>query len=139
MAQNQLGMIHGHACAARRLGDALLRSFGNTTITLRLANASTGDTNSQLGLTTPTVEDVPLSPALVRVASAPHEIKTRYEVQLSTASVQQAVSMYHVDDVGTWLLTALALIYGDKVLHIDSVLVDQSAGADYLYHILASE
>jgi len=131
--------IDGQQYRAQRMADSMMRTLGACEVSLRIAEPSSGDTNSQLGLTTPTVEDVPLSPALVRVASAPHEIKTRYEVQLSTASVQQAVSMYHVDDVGTWLLTALALIYGDKVLHIDSVLVDQSAGADYLYHILASE
>jgi len=41
--------------------------------------------------------------------------------------------------VAGWLLTAVGLVYGDKVLHIDSVLVDQHAGADYLYRVLASE
>ena len=132
-------LIDGQQYRAKRMADSMIRALGATQVSLRIAEPSIGDTNSQLGITTPTVEDVPLAPALVRVASAPHEVTTRYEVQLSAASVQQAVNMYHVDDVGSWLLTAVALIYGDKVLHIDSVLVDQSAGADYLYHIFVSE
>ena len=53
--------------------------------------------------------------------------------------MQQAASMYHVDDVASWLLTAVALVYGDKVLHVDSVLTDQYAGADYLYRVFVSE
>ncbi len=41
--------------------------------------------------------------------------------------------------MSTWLLTAVGLVYGDKLLHIDSVLVDQYAGAEYLYRVFASE
>jgi hypothetical protein len=132
-------LIDGQQYRAQRMADSMIRALGATQVSLRIAEPSSGDTNSQLGITTPTVEDVPLVPALVRVASAPHEVLTRYEVQLSQASVQQAAAMYHVEDVGSWLLTAVALVYGDKALHIDSVLVEQSAGAPYLYRVFASE
>jgi hypothetical protein len=131
--------IDGQQCLAQRTADCMMRSLGATQVSLRIAEPSTGDTNAQLGITTPTVEDMPLSPAVVLTVSAPHEPRVRYEVGLSSSSVQQAVSMYRVDDVADWLLTAVALVYGDKVLHIDSVLVDQYAGADYLYRIFASE
>jgi hypothetical protein len=131
--------IDGQQCLAQRMADSLVGSLGATQVSLRIAEPSAGDTNSQLGITTPTVEDVPLSPAVVLAVSAPHEPSARYEVRLSFSSVQQAVSMYNVSDVADWLLTAVALVYGDKVLHIDSVLVDQYAGADYLYRIFVSE
>jgi len=131
--------IDGQQHLAQRTADCMMRSLGATQVSLRIAEPSTVDTKSQLGITTPTVEDVPLSPAVVLTVSAPHEPKARYEIDLSFSSVQQAVTMYQVDDVPDWLLTAVALVYGDKVLHIDSVLVDQYAGADYLYRIFASE
>jgi hypothetical protein len=131
--------IDGQQYSAQRTADSMVRSLGATQVSLRIAEPSSGDTNNQLGITAPTVEDVPLSPAVVLMVSAPHEPTTRYEVKLSSASVQQAASMYHVDDVASWLLTAVALVYGDKVLHIDSVLADQYAGADYLYRVFVSE
>lgn len=131
--------IDGQQYLAQRMADSMMRSLGTTQVSLRIAEPSAGDTNSQLGLTTPTVEDVPLSPAVVQTVSAAHEPKVRYEIGLSSASVQQAVSGYNVTDVADWLLTAVALVYGDKVLHVDSVLVDQYAGADYLYRVFASE
>jgi hypothetical protein len=131
--------IDGRQQLAQRAADAMLRSLGPTQVSLRIAEPSNGDTNNQLGITTPTVEDVPLSPAGVRTVSAAHEPRLRYEVLLSCSSLQQAVSMYNVTDVATWLLTAVALVYGDRLLHIDSVVVDHYAGSEYLYHVFASE
>ena len=131
--------IDGQQHMAQRMADCLMRSLGATEVSLRIAEPSAGDTNAQLGITTPTVEDVPLSPAVVLTVSAAHEPKVRYEVRLGQGSVRQAVNMYQVEDVADWLLTAVALVYGDKVLHIDSVLFDQYAGAEYLYRIFASE
>ncbi|MFZ0705639.1 MAG: hypothetical protein WAM71_08565 [Candidatus Korobacteraceae bacterium] len=131
--------IDGQQYLAQRTADCMVRALGATQVSLRIAEPSAGDTKSQLGITTPTVEDIPLSPAVVLTVSAAHEPTVRYEVRLSSESVQQAVSMYNVTDMAGWLLTAVALVYGDKLLHIDSVLVDQYAGADYLYRIFASE
>jgi hypothetical protein len=131
--------IDGRQYLAQRTADSMVRSLGATQVSLRIAEPSSGDTNSQLGITTLTVEDVPLSPAVVLTVSAAHEPTARYEVRLSPTSVQQAASIYHVDDMATWLLTAVALVYGDKVLHIDTVMIDQYAGAEYLYRVFASE
>jgi hypothetical protein len=75
----------------------------------------------------------------VLTVSAPHEPTKRYEVRLSNASVRQAATMNPVEDVASWLLTAVGLIYADKLLHIDSVIADQYAGADCLYRVFVSE
>ncbi len=131
--------IDGQQYMAQRMADSLVSSLGATQVSLRIAEPSPGDTNSQLGITAPTVEDVPLSPAVVLAVSAAHEPTARYEIRLSAGSVQQAVSQYNVTDVADWLLTAVGLVYGDKVLHIDSVLVDEYAGSDYLYRVFTSE
>jgi len=131
--------IDGRQQLAQRAADCMMRSLGASLVSLRTAEPSSGDINNQLGITTPTVEDVPLSPAVIVAVSAPHEPVTRYEVRLSAASVQQAASMYQVADMATWLLTAVGLVYGDRVLQIDSVLVDQYAGAEYLYRVFVSE
>ena len=131
--------ISGQQYLGARVGDCMVRSLGATQVSLRVAEPNAGDTSSQLGITYPTVGDVPVSPAIVLTVSAAHEPKVRYEVRLSSESLEQAVSLYSVKEVADWLLTAAGLVYGDKVLHIDSVVVDQYAGADCLYRIFASE
>jgi hypothetical protein len=131
--------IDGRQHLAERAADCMLRSLGSTQVSLRIAEPSTGDTNSQLGLTTPTVEDVPLSPAVVRMVSGPSETRLRYEVLLGISSLKQAIAMYNVTDVATWLLTAVGLVYGDWLLHVDTVMVDHYAGSEYLYRVFASE
>lgn len=131
--------IDGQQYSGQRAADCMMRSLGATQVSLRISEPSAGDTNAQLGLTTPTVEDVPLWPAVVLAVSAPHEPKVRYEVQLSASAVRQAVNTYSIVDVPDWLLTAVALVYGGKLLHIDSVVRQQYAGADCLYRVFASE
>jgi hypothetical protein len=131
--------IDGRERFAARAADSLLRSLGPTQVSLRIAEPGAGDNDAQLGITTPTVEDVPLSPAVVRRASAAQEARTRYEVWLSVGSLQQAAERYQVTDVSGWLLTAVALVYGDLLLHIETVRVEHYAGSEYLYRILASE
>jgi hypothetical protein len=131
--------VAGQQFLAKRAANCVVRALGATQVSLRMAEPNSGGILGELGLETPTMEDVPLSPAVVRAVSAPHEPKVRFEIRLSNNSVEQAVSKYGVEDVAGWLLTAAALVYGDRLLHIDSVLVDQYAGADCLYRIFASE
>lgn len=131
--------VAGRQYLTQRAADSMLRCLGATQISLRIAEPSEGDTKAQLGMTTPAVEDVPLSPAVVRTTSAEHEPRRRYEILLSVRALQQAVERYQITDVATWLLTAAALVYGESLLHIQTVMVDHYAGSEYLYRIFASE
>jgi hypothetical protein len=62
-----INMIPGRHQAARRGADAFLRALGGGQITLRIADPSTRDNNSQLGITPPTASDVQIAPAVVEV------------------------------------------------------------------------
>jgi len=131
--------IDGRQYFAQRAANSMVRSLGPTLVSLRIAEPSTGDINNQLGITNPTVEDVPLSPALVRGVSAAHEPAPRYEVVLSRASLKQAIQNYSVTDVASWLLTSVAMVYGDQLLHVDTVAIERHAGSEYLYRVLATQ
>lgn len=131
--------IPGQQYLAQRAADSMLRVLGPTQVSLRIAEPSPGDTKNQLGIATPTVEDIPLSPAVVRMVSALHEPKSRYEVLLSAGSLRQAIAMYQVADAATWLLTSVGLVHGDALLHVDTVKVDHYAGSECLYHLYVSE
>ena len=139
MAQDQLGLIPGHACAARRLADALLRSFGNTQVTLRLANASTGDTSSQLGLEAPASQDLPISPAAVKALEPMADGKRQIEVILSITALQPIAKVYQVEDITAWLRTFEGVVWGEDLMRIAKVTVDKFLGADCLFHLTATE
>ena len=65
-----INMIPGRYQALRRGADAMLRVMGGVQITLRIADPSTGDSNSQLGITPPTSSDVQIAPAVVQARRA---------------------------------------------------------------------
>jgi len=139
MPTNQLGMIPGHACAARRLGDALLRAFGNTQVTLRLANPSSGDTSSQLGLEAPASQDLQVSPAVVKSLTPMPDGKRRIEAVLSITSLQPIAKLYGVEDITAWLLSFEGIVWGADLMRIATVTVDKFLGADCLFHLTATE
>jgi hypothetical protein len=133
-----LGTIHT-SLGVRRAADAMVRALGGTQITLRIADASAGDTNSQIGLTPPMSEDLQISPALVRTIAPAANGSKRIEVTLSAKAVKPIADQYGVDDIPTWLLTAEGILFRGKLMHIDTVVSDYLGGMDYLYHIMATE
>jgi len=139
MAQNQLGMIPGRGCAARRLADALLRSLGNSQVTLRLADPSSGDTNSQLGLEAPPSEDLQISPVSVKALAPAEDGKRRIEVVVSISSLQPLAKLYGVEDIVAWLRTFEGVVRGDQLMRITTIIVDRFLGEDCLFHITATE
>ncbi|MGB8768420.1 MAG: hypothetical protein WCC92_02315 [Candidatus Korobacteraceae bacterium] len=140
MSETELPLGTIHTClGVRRAADAMVRALGGAQITLRIADASAGDTNSQLGLTPPTSEDVQISPALVRTIAPSANGSKRIEVTLSAKAVKPLADQYGVDDVPTWLLTAEGVLFFGKLMRIDTVISDHLGGMDYLYHIVATE
>lgn len=118
MSETELPLGTIHTClGVRRAADAMVRALGGAQITLRIADASAGDTNSQLGLTPPTSEDVQISPALVRTIAPSANGSKRIEVTLSAKAVKPLADQYGVDDVPTWLLTAEGVLFWQAHAH----------------------
>jgi hypothetical protein len=136
--ESPLGAVHT-SLGVRRAADAMVRVLGGAQITLRIADPSAGDTNSQLGLTPPTSEDVQIYPAVVRTIAPATNGSKRIEVTLSAKAVRPIAAQYGVLDVPTWLLTAEGILFRGKLMHIDTVICDHLGRMDYLYHIMATE
>jgi len=134
-----LGPIAGREQVAQRAADAMLRSLGATRVTLRVAEAPIDSTSNQLGIASGAFEDVVLFPVVVRSLAMAANETVKVEVLVSATAALTAATARGIEDVTTWLLEAHGLLYQNKLLHIDSVIVDHFAGAEYLYHILASE
>jgi hypothetical protein len=137
---NQLEIISGNAYAARRFADALLRSEGDTEVTIRISNPSSGDTSSQLGLEPLTASDMPLSPSLVKALKPTADGKRQIEAVISAVSLETIAKQYDVPDIVDWLRReAQGVVYHDTLMRIDTITVDKFLGADCLYHITATE
>jgi len=136
---NQFASMPGRADAARRLGDALLRSFGGTEVTLRIPAPSSGDDKSQLGLEAPAAQDLPISPAVVKPLPAAENGGRRVEVLFSATAVKSIAKDYGVQDVVDWLLAVQGIVHHDRLLRVAAVTVDKFLGADCLYHLTATE
>lgn len=139
MGQDQLGTIPGHGCAARRLAAALLQTFGNAEVTLRLANASSGDTSSQLGLEAPAAQDLQVSPAAVKSLEPMQDGKRRIEIIISVTALQPIAKVYQVEDIAAWLSTFEGVVWYGNPMRIAKVTVDKFLGADCLFHVTATE
>ena len=134
-----LGPIGGHERVAQRAAEAMLRSLGATQVTLRVAQPPVDSLSDELGMICRGFEDVTLYPVVVRSTAKSSNETVKLEALVSATAAQAAATAHGIEDVATWLLEAHGLLYRDKMLHVDSVVVDHFAGSEYLYHILASE
>ena len=134
-----LGPIAGRELVAQRAADAMLRSLGATQITVRVALPPLDSTGSQLGMTCSGFQDISLYPVVVRSTAMAANETVKVEVLVSATAALAAATANGIEDVATWLLEAHGVLYQNKLLHIDSVVIDHFAGFEYLYHILASE
>jgi hypothetical protein len=132
-------IIPGRASAIKRFANALLRSGGDTQVTVRISDPSTGDTNSQLGLEPPTAEDLQISPALVQAIEPTEDGKRRIKATVSATSLKAIAKLYGIEDIAAWLLVAQGVLYYGNLMRIDTVTVDHFLGADCLYHLTATE
>jgi hypothetical protein len=140
MSETEIPLGTVHSCVGvRRAADAMVRVLGGATITLRIADPSAGDTNSQLGLTPAASEDLKIYPAVVRTIAPSTNGSKRIEVTLSAKVVKPIAEQYGVDDVPTWLLTAEGIVFRGRLMRIDTVISDHLGGVDYLYHLMATE
>jgi hypothetical protein len=138
MAQSESGRLY-RGRAGQRYADALLRVLGGTSVTVRFPVAATGDDGSQLGLEQPPAEDLSFNPAVVRKLRPTEEGRGRLEVLLSPAGVMPAAQSHNVVDIGEWLKGALGVMFSDSFYLLDGVQCDHLSGADYLYHLFATE
>ena len=124
---------------AQRAAEAMLRSLGATQITVRVAQPAIESNAYELGMSCGGFEDIVLYPVVVRSTALASNETVKVEVLVSATAALAAATARGIEDVATWLLEAHGVLYRNKLLHVDSVIVDHFAGSEYLYHILASE
>ena len=125
--------------AAARAADALLRTMGGTQVTLLFAAAGLpADAVSELGLVDPGVVQASITPVIVReLATDNSGPRRRIELLVGCSAVAEQVSQRNVASAEVLFETALGVVYGGEVFHIQGFVVERLAGMAYLYRVTA--
>lgn len=124
-----------------RAADALLRALGGDQIALVLPTPTeTGTDSSQLGLTDSGIQQLPISPVVVRTLPAPNTgPRVRLEFLISASAVANAVDEEGADSAQALFDLVLGIQHQADLFHIESVSTEYFAGMAYLYRVVAVE
>jgi hypothetical protein len=126
--------------AVLRATDALLRALGGSQIALVFPIPTTGGANTELGLSDPGVQTLPLAPAVVRTLPSPSPGPSRrLEFLLSASAVMNAVDAAGAESATALFNVALGVEYQADLFHIESANAEYFAGTAYLYRVIAVE
>jgi hypothetical protein len=127
--------------AVMRAADALLRALGGDQIDLVLpAPTETASNSTQLGLTDPGVQQITVSPVVVRTMPAPATgPRVRLEFLISASAIANAVQEAGATSAEALFDLALGIQHDIDLFHIESVSTEYFAGTAYLYRVVAVE
>jgi hypothetical protein len=125
--------------AAVRAAEAMLQTLGGTEVILLFAAAGLPvDRSAELGLLDPGVEQVPISPVIVReLATENSGPRRRIELLAGRSAMAEQVSQRNVSSAEVLFETALGVVYDAEVFHIEGFTVERFAGVSYLYRVVA--
>jgi hypothetical protein len=125
--------------AAARAADVLLRAMGGRTVMLRMpAPAVPADVTEQLGIATPTFQDIPLGPVVHRKARAVvvEGKSAKCELLVSATVVQNLVGSLTYASASVLFAAAYGVLSDDELLEIESATQEQVFGQPYVYRLV---
>ena len=129
------------SAAVMRAADAMLQALGGDGVSMLFPLITMpNDPSAQLGLADPGVEEVIVSPVVVRTLATPATgPRRRLEFLFSGAAVAAELTSRNAASAEALFDTALGLLYDNDLFHIENVTTEYFAGAAYLYRVLAVE
>jgi hypothetical protein len=121
-----------------RAADSLLRALGPSEVILVLP-VLVQQNNADLGLATPVVEQLSLSPAVVRKIGSSTSARTQMEIMLSASTVNAQAESRNFDPPNALFDAALGIMHGEKLLRIEGVSWESFADTPYLYRIMLTD
>ncbi len=121
-----------------RAADALLRALGPSEVILVLPVLIEQD-NADLGLAAPVVEQVSLTPAVVRDLGSSTAARTQLEVMLAASTVNAYAESRNFDPPDAIFDAALGILHGGKLFRIERVAWDSFADMPYLYRVALTD
>ena len=127
--------------AVLRAANAMLRALGGAEVSILLPAVNLADdTSAQLGIADPGVEQVALSPVVVR--SLPTENngpRRRLEFLMPASSLAEAATARNIASGQALLDGCLGVLYQGELFHVEGVTTEYFEGTAYLYRAVAVE
>ena len=85
--------VRNYSPIAQRAADTLLRSLGGFSVALQIPAVSAGGDAAEIGITTQTYQQLPLSPAIFRKVRIPlsEGVPEKYELMISASAIEAQV------------------------------------------------
>jgi len=124
-----------------RAADALLKALGGGTVSLLLpASATASDSAGQLGLVDPGVQEILISPVVVRaLVTGNVGPRRRIEFTLPASVIADQLPGLGMGTAENLFDAALGLKYGADLFHIETVVPEDFSGAACFYVVTAVE
>ncbi|HTW58850.1 MAG TPA: hypothetical protein VMD99_12035 [Terriglobales bacterium] len=133
----------GGICAAAvvRAATAMLTALGGDQVSLLLpATATASDAAGQLGLVDPGVQEVTISPVVIRNLPVGNlGPRRRIEVTMPASAITDQLPALGMATPEDLFNTVLGLMYGADLFHIETVVPENFAGTAYFYVVTAVE
>ena len=127
--------------AVMRAADAMLRSLGGKEISMLLPlTAMPGDASAQLGLADPGVEEVKISPVIVRnLPTANSGPRRRVEFLVPASGIAMALSARDFAGAEQLMEATLGIVHDGELFHIEGFTREYFGGTAYLYRVAGVE
>jgi hypothetical protein len=125
-----------------RATDAMLQALGGDTIVLVVpaVGMPSNDASAQLGLVDPGVQQVPMSPVVVReLTTAGTGPRRRLEFLISSTAVAAELAPMNAATADALFEMALGIQYDGDLFHVESVTPEFFGGTAYLYRVVGVE
>jgi hypothetical protein len=131
----------GYGAAMVRAANAMLKTLGGDSVSLILpATAMASDASGPLGLVDPGVQEVVVSPAVLRELTTGNlGPRRRVEFTLPASVIADQLSTLGLGSVDDLFKAVLGLSYGSDLFHIETVVPESFAGTVCFYVVTAVE
>ncbi|MGH9494613.1 MAG: hypothetical protein ACRD3B_06410 [Candidatus Sulfotelmatobacter sp.] len=131
----------GYGAALVRAANAMLKTLGGDSVSLILpATAMASDASGPLGLVDPGVQEVVVSPVVLRELTTGNlGPRRRVEFTLPASVIADQLSTLGLGSVDDLFKAVLGLSYGSDLFHIETVVPESFAGTVCFYVVTAVE
>jgi hypothetical protein len=133
--------VRNYSPIAQRAADTLLRSLGGFSVALQIPAVSAGGDAAEIGITTQTYQQLPLSPAVFRRVRIPlsEGVPEKYELMISASAIQAQVGALQLTSADALFAQAAGISVNGKLFMIEAIAAPEAFGQAYLYRLQLRE
>jgi hypothetical protein len=128
------------ALAAARCAESVLRVLGAATVQFRfpLQASATAD-GAQLGTQPPAMEEVNVSPVLVRRPQSPASFKSGFELVIAATTLDPLAGSRGASDVTGLMALVDTIGWNGRSFRVGKITSELFGGSEYLYRLQVTE